>query len=770
MGKPGVTGDGKGLFKVIPMEGNVVLPFSVESLSSPLGDGVVPGTNVVAVALKNAGKGLSTGNVLPIGVVAAVLGKNYGKVVVKGERRVRIKNTVYSAPYVMAEVTEIKQKDRIGRKVRRLMKEFFRLAGALVARDKDIPGEIMDILKQHESDPISLPDIAATTLGLGAEPKKMLLLETGPEKRFEILNSTLSEMIEASSRRESISRKALERMEKARKEAWLREQLAVIREELGEKEGSEADEYRKRIQEKGLPDYAVNEAERELRRLAKLPPASSEAGVIRSWLDFLVSLPWRENKASPPEYSKVMTILDKHHHGLAQVKERIAEEIAVMRISGPRKGGILCFAGPPGTGKTSLGIAVAEALGRPYYRIAVGGMRDESEIRGHRRTYVGAMPGRILEGLRRVEAKDPVFLIDEVDKMGSSVHGDPAAALLEVLDPEQNHSFIDHYLGIPFDLSNVVFVATANVAESIPFPLRDRMEVIQLSGYTEEEKVEIATRFLLPRSLVSCGLPGNAARVTKKAVQNIIRHYTREAGVRNLNRVMEKITRKVAVLKMGDQDKKLSITVKDIGKLLGPPRFRKGGDRPDQGIGIALGLAWTPSGGEILEVEAIVVPGHGKEVMTGYLGQVMRESVHTALTIVRARARKLGIRREVLERGDIHIHFPAGAIPKDGPSAGIAVAIAAASALSGRRPKPGFAMTGEVTLRGRVLPVGGLREKVLAASRCGIQNIIIPKANVPDLKNVPDSALEGLNVYPVRWVDEAFEYLLPFNSLAGKRK
>ena len=440
-----------------------------------------------------------------------------------------------------------------------------------------------------------------------------------------------------------------------------------------------------------------------------------------------------------------------------------------MRLRGPGKGTILCFTGPPGTGKTSLGKAVAQALGRPYYRIALGGMRDESEIRGHRRTYVGALPGRILDGLRRVGARDPVFLIDEVDKLGVGYQGDPAGALLEVLDPEQNKTFTDHYLGMPFDLSGVVFLATANTPDAIPHALRDRMEMIPLPGYTEEEKRAIALEFLLPKALEAAGLEAGAARITPKALERIIRHYTREAGVRNLGRVMEKVARKVAVDRMDDPESVFRLKAPDLKELLGPPRFQRDPKAPAGGVGSATGLAWTPSGGDLLEVEVLLVQGQGKFSVTGFLGQVMRESVHTAYTLVRSRASRLGIPEEAFQKKDLHIHFPAGAVPKDGPSAGLAIAAALASAFSGRAPAAGFAMTGELALRGRVLPVGGVREKLLAAQRLGVKEVILPKANLPDLEKVPHKALENLVIHPVQKVDQAFQLLFPQAAPARRR-
>ncbi len=775
---------GRKTFPILPLDSVVVLPFSVTHLAlegregKELLDRASGGEEgdegiLVLALLEDPEAPPSPENLHPVAVQARILGRTrLGKgrfqVLLRGESRVRLRKVRARGKILEGEILQVKEEARLTPLAEDLVEKAFQLLETLVSTDETLPPELAQILGRNRETPWAFPDYLAAALDFDTEGRKRLLLSEDPEERLSVVCDLLAAKVEDAVQRSELIQRTRERVERSRRESWLRHQMAEIREQLGEGEG-EARRYVERAREAGLPSYALAEVEKEARRLETLPSASSEAGVIRGWLDFVLELPWNRTLADPPPFEEVGTILDAHHYGLEKVKERIAEEIAVMRLRGPGRGTILCFIGPPGTGKTSLGRAVARALGRPYYRIALGGMRDESEIRGHRRTYVGALPGRILDGLRKVGAKDPVFLIDEVDKLGVGYQGDPAAALLEVLDPEQNKAFTDHYLGMPFDLSGVVFLATANSAEAIPPALRDRMEMIPLPGYTEEEKTAIAGRFLLPRALEAAGLEEHAARVTPKALKKIVRHYTREAGVRNLARIMEKVARKVAVKRMESPGATLRVGVPQLKEILGPPRFRRDSRAPSGGVGSALGLAWTPSGGDLLEVEVLLVPGQGKFFVTGFLGQVMRESVHAAYTLVRSRAGRLGIPEEAFHKRDLHIHFPAGAVPKDGPSAGLAIATALASAFSGRAPAPGFAMTGELALRGKVLPVGGIREKLLAARRMGVQEVILPKANLPDLEKVPKEALEDLVIHPVQKVDQAFQLLFPGSPLPSKK-
>ncbi len=775
---PGKTATirGRKTYPILPVDSVVVLPFSVAhlTLEGPEGKALLDraaqvdekgeGTLVLAL-LKDPSLEPSEENLHLVGVQTRILGrtrlgKNRYQAMVRGEKRVRLGALRPRGKILEGQVEPAPEGVLEPELAQELVDKAFQLLETLVSTDETLPPEILQVLGRNRETPAAFPDYLAAALDFGSAGRKRLLLAEDPEERLSVVCDLLAERVEDAIQRNELIQRTRNRVEKSRRESWLRHQMAEIREQLGEG-GEDALDYVRKAREAGIPEYALAEVEKEARRLEILPPASSESGVIRGWLDFVLELPWDKTLSSPPPYDEVGSILDRHHYGLEKVKERIAEEIAVLRLRGPGKGTILCFTGPPGTGKTSLGRAVAEALGRPYYRIALGGMRDESEIRGHRRTYVGALPGRILDGLRRVGAKDPVFLIDEVDKLGVGYQGDPAAALLEVLDPEQNKAFTDHYLGMPFDLSGVVFLATANTPEAIPPALRDRMEMIPLPGYTEEEKKAIARRFLLPRALEAAGLEAGAAKVPAESLEKIIRHYTREAGVRNLARIMEKVARKVAVDRMKNPRAVLRLRRAGLKELLGPPRFRRDAKAPAGGVGSATGLAWTPSGGDLLEVEVLLVPGQGKFSITGFLGQVMRESVHTAYTLVRSKAARLGIPMEAFQKRDLHIHFPAGAVPKDGPSAGLTVAVALASAFSGRAPAPGFAMTGELALRGRILPVGGIREKLLAAKRLGVKEVILPKANLPDLDKVPPKALEKLVIHPVSQVDQAFRLLFP---------
>ena len=776
MGTSDATASDSGLvtLPVIPVETTIILPYSVDNINitSPEVIGLLnrgsPQGEMFALALSrdmDLPPGLD--NLEPVAVAARCLSRitqpdGRIQVLFRGEYRIRLEALFSDNPWLTAETIKVDQvycpEEGISGE---LTGRALQLLETLISMDSSLPAELGQILQQNSGDQIRFPDIIAAALDFDLEGRRRLLLALHPSERLSIVCELISQKIENSVHQEQLLRRTRERVEKSRREAWLRQQLAVIQEQLGDEGADDFSHYQRRLEEEDLPEKARSEGLRELARLRRIPSASTESGVARNWLEFLLDLPWNRCAAEPSPYGKVREILARYHFGLEEVKERIAEEIAVIRGGGSGRGSVLCFAGPPGTGKTSLGRAIAEALGRPYYRIALGGMRDESEIRGHRRTYVGAMPGRILQGLRRVQAKDPVFLIDEVDKLGVGYQGDPAAALLEVLDPEQNRFFTDHYLGVPFDLSRVVFLATANVAQAIPPALLDRLEVINLPGYTEEEKTEICTRYLVPQAQDDQGLPRGAFTLTRPTARRIIRHYTRESGVRSLRRCVEKISRRAAVLRMEDKDAILKVRVKNLAAILGPPRLRRGRDRPREGVGLACGMAWTPTGGELLPVEAVIVPGRGREVITGHLGKVMKESVHTALTLVRARWRRLGIKPDLMKRIDIHIHFPAGAIPKDGPSAGVAVAVSLASALNGKVPAVGFAMTGEASLRGRVLPVGGIRDKVLAAVRAGIKAIILPRGNQVDLEKLSGGSLKGMTVHLVERIDQVFDLVFP---------
>ncbi|MDH3998353.1 MAG: endopeptidase La, partial [Desulfuromonadales bacterium] len=550
-------------------------------------------------------------------------------------------------------------------------------------------------------------------------------------------------------------------MERSQKEYYLNEQMRAIQKELGEKDEfkQELRELEEKIKKTRMSKEATEKAAAELRKLKMMSPMSAEATVVRNYIDWLVALPWRKGTKDQIDLTRAEEILNEDHYGLEKVKERILEYLAVQALVKKIKGPILCLVGPPGVGKTSLGRSVARAMGRKFIRVSLGGVRDEAEIRGHRRTYIGAMPGKVIQGLRKVGMRNPVFLLDEVDKMSTDFRGDPSSALLEVLDPEQNHTFGDHFLDIDYDLSSVMFIATANNLAAIPGPLRDRMEVIRIEGYTEEEKVSIAQNYLLPKQLETHGLKSGQVSLSEKALLEIVRHYTREAGVRNLEREIANIYRKVTreVVKSGQLEKKKQVGVAQVKKYLGVSRYSYGLKDEEHSVGLTNGLAWTEVGGELLTVEVTVVPGQGKLTVTGKLGEVMRESAQAALSYVRSRWDKLGLDENFYSKIDIHIHVPEGAIPKDGPSAGITMATALASALTGLSVDQDLAMTGEITLRGRILNIGGLKEKLLAAKRAGIHKVLIPRDNEKNLEDVPTSIRRALKIIPVAHMDHVLD-------------
>ena len=594
------------------------------------------------------------------------------------------------------------------------------------------------------------------------EDKQRILNERSPKKRMEKLLRILVNEIEILEVEKNINRKVRQQIDKSQREYYLREQLKAIQNELGEgaQQSDEIEEYREKIMKLGLPQEAENKALKELDRLSKMHSSSAESGVIRTYLDWIVELPWNEKTEENLNLSDAEKILDQDHYGLTKVKERMVEYLAIRKLKNSLKGPIICLAGPPGVGKTSIVRSIAKALNRNYVRMSLGGVRDEAEIRGHRRTYVGAMPGRIIKAIRQAGSKNPLILLDEIDKMSNDFRGDPASALLEVLDAEQNREFHDHYLDMPFDLSDVMFITTANYKDAIPRPLLDRMEVIDISGYVEEEKVQIAKRHLIPKQVKNHGLKPSEIRFDENAVRDIINYYTREAGVRNLERQISTVCRKVARLIVSGEKKSVRITAKNLDKYLGRKIFLYDKANEKDEVGIARGLAWTPVGGDTLCIEVNLMPGDGALELTGQLGDVMKESARIARSYVRSIAEMIGIEKDFHKKYDMHIHVPEGAIPKDGPSAGITLATAMISALTNIPVKRNVAMTGEITLRGKVLPIGGMKEKVLAAHRAGIDTILYPEENEKDIEEIPKNVIDKLNLISVSSMDQVLKNAL----------
>ncbi len=679
------------------------------------------------------------------------------KVLVEGLWRARLLDMVQSEPCFLVRIERLQAFIARSPELEALMraaKDAFQYYSRL---NKKISQDLVASVVQIE-DPDRLTDSILPHLNVKLEEKQRLLEVVNPQERLEQLLALLQGEIEILEIERKIRARVKKQMEKSQREYYLSEQMRAIQKEMGEKDDfrNEIQELEKRIQEKKLSQEAREKALHELKKLKMMSPMSAEATVVRNYIDWILSLPWAEYTEEKLDIDEAAKILDEDHYGLAQPKERILEYLAVQSLVERIKGPILCFVGPPGVGKTSLGRSIARATGRKFVRLSLGGVRDEAEIRGHRRTYIGALPGKIIQSMKKAGSSNPVFLLDEVDKMSMDFRGDPSAALLEVLDPEQNHAFNDHYLDLDYDLSRVMFITTANTLHSIPAPLQDRMEIIRLPGYTEEEKLEIARRFLVPKQMEAHGLLGRPISFTDSAVRCAIRLYTREAGVRNLEREIATVCRKVARrLLQEKQEGPVKVTAKRLGTYLGVPKYRFGRvEEKEHLVGLAMGLAWTEAGGELLSTEVAVMPGKGKLIVTGKLGDVMQESAHAALSYVRSRTRLLRLEEDFYQKLDIHIHVPEGATPKDGPSAGITMTTAIASALLRIPVRADLAMTGEITLRGRVLPVGGLKEKLLAAHRGRVRTVIIPAENQKDLKEIPSKVLRELEIVPVEHMDE----------------
>ena len=683
------------------------------------------------------------------------------RVLVEGIARGRITDYLVGNPYLKVAYEEMESIGGLDNESEAQMRMAVQLFEEWAKSSKKIPPEtLVSIIRVDE--PEKLSDLIAGHLTIKLEDRQTLLETLEVSKRLELLCEYLAQELEILELERKISGRVKKQMEKNQREYYLREQLKAIQKELGNKEeaASESDEYYQKLEDAQLPEDVQEKVLKEIERLEKMPASVAEASVIRNYLDWILSLPWGKETIDLENLSRAEEILNEDHYGLDKVKERILEYLSVRQMTGTMKGPILCLVGPPGVGKTSLGRSVARSLEREFVRMSLGGVRDEAEIRGHRRTYVGALPGRIIQGLKTAGSKNPVFLLDEVDKMSADFRGDPSSALLEVLDPEQNHTFSDHYLEIPFDLSKVFWIVTANSAHQIPRPLLDRMELIQIPGYTEEEKSQIAQKYLIPKQVKEHGLKVSQFKMSKELLPEIIRGYTREAGVRSLDRTMATLCRKAARQIIQEKKKVITVTKKNLESFLGVPRFRKTQSEELPQIGVVTGLAWTEVGGEILPVEVAILPGKGQVSLTGQLGNVMQESARAAITYIRSRAESLGIDPAFAEKNDIHVHVPEGAIPKDGPSAGITMATAIISALTGRPVRSDLAMTGEITLRGRVLPIGGLKEKSLAAHRVGIRTVLLPFDNARDLEDIPVEIKKEMTFIPVSHLDEVLKVAL----------
>jgi ATP-dependent Lon protease len=687
------------------------------------------------------------------------------QITLQGLRRITVESIEQTEPYAVAGVRGAKESLAEPNELDDLVARIVAAAETLADLVDRIPDEVPQILKMNVSDPGRFADLAATNMNFRISDKDEVLQRLDVGQRLRFILSRLEREVARARVMEDVKKQTEVKIEQHQREFYLRQQLRAIQAELGETDPGEKEavELLKRVDEAKLPERVGQEARRETERMRMLSPASSEYQVIRTYLDWILSLPWHKRSGDEEiELPKVQEALDTRHYGLNEAKERIIEYLAVRKLrGGDPHGPILCFVGPPGTGKTSLGEAIATSIGRAFYRIALGGVRDEAEIRGHRRTYVGAMPGLLIQALRRVGVRDPVLMIDEIDKMsGGGSSGDPTAAMLEVLDPSQNHDFVDHYLNLPFDLSNVLFICTANNLFDIPAPLRDRMEIIRIAGYTIEEKVEIAWRYMLPRLLEDHGISDKDIQFTDEVLGYISNRYSREAGLRNFERNLAAIMRKRARRKAEGEEGAWVIDLPKVEEVLGVPRYAVEEAEKEPEVGTVTGLAWTSTGGDLMVIEALRMPGSGKLIVTGQLGDVMRESVDAAYSYVRARSESLGIDEEVFKESDLHVHFPAGAIPKDGPSAGAAVTCAIASVLSGRPVRRDVAMTGEVTLRGRVLEIGGVKEKTLAAYRAGLREVILPSGNQKDLREVPEEVRTNMAFTFVSGMEEVFRHVL----------
>ncbi len=790
-----------GELPILPLRNIVAFPFSVMPLaigitrSKKLVEDTIKGHRLIGLA---ASKDASIEEPQPeqiydVGTVASISRVFQGpdntmNIIIQGLERFRIEYWTNTEPYLTARVRLAPEKVEEGLELEALVHSLRDLAKDIVKLSPNWPDDVANFLDQVK-DPRYLAYMAAANSGLGIPEAQNVLEADDIKDKLQVLISHLAHQKEVLKLGQKIKSEAKETLDKAQKEYFLRQQLKAIQKELGESEENQSesliDEYEKKLAKAELPEEAEKEARRELKRLAGMSPHSAEHPLIKTYLDWLTDLPWQKLSADQLDIEHARTVLDEDHYDLQEVKDRLIEYLAVRKLvrdrglkhepgseerSGEAKGAILCFAGPPGVGKTSLGQSIARALGRKFTRMSLGGMRDEAEIRGHRRTYIGAMPGRIIQAIKRAGTRNPVFMLDEVDKIGNDWRGDPSSALLEVLDPAQNHAFRDYYLDVDFDLSDVIFITTANQLDTIPPPLRDRMEIIQLEGYTSYEKVRIAQDYLIPRQIKANGVSEEEITFTEDALRKIIQDYTREAGVRNLERQIGTVCRKVAVGIAAKEVERIEITPMIVREYLKKEKFESETSESIDIPGIATGLAVTATGGDILFIEATRMRGHGHLKLTGQLGDVMRESAEIAYSYVRAKTQDLGLPKDVVKKEDVHIHVPAGAIPKDGPSAGVAMVMAMTSLFTGRPIRSNVGMTGEVTLRGRVLPVGGVKMKVLAAHRAGLTTVILPKRNERDLEELPDDVRKDVTFVPVERIEEALPVALIPEEKTDKSK
>lgn len=759
---------------ILPLRDVVVYPHMViplfvgrEKSIQALEAAMDNGKQILLVAQKSAAKDEpAQEDLYEIGTVSSILQllklpDGTVKVLVEGNKRARIVHFLGQEEYFTAQVKVLENEVVDERESEVLIRSLTTQFDQYVKLNKKIPPEILTSLSSIE-EAERMVDTIAAHMSLKLDEKQKVLEIVDLHERVEHLMVLMESEIDILQVEKRIRGRVKRQMEKSQREYYLNEQMKAIQKELGDMDDvpNEMDDLEKKIESAGMSKEALKKAKAEFAKLKMMSPMSAEATVVRNYLDWMVGVPWKKRSKIRNDLSKAEEVLEADHYGLEKVKERILEYLAVQQRMKKMKGPILCLVGPPGVGKTSVGKSIARATNRKFMRMALGGVRDEAEIRGHRRTYIGSMPGKIIQNLAKVETRNPLFLLDEIDKMAMDFRGDPASALLEVLDPEQNHTFNDHYMEVDYDLSEVMFVATSNTM-NIPGPLLDRMEVIRLSGYTEDEKLNIAMRYLVKKQIKNNGLKEDEIKISEDAVRGIIRNYTREAGVRNLEREIAKLCRKVVKEILLDKDvSSVEITGDNLEKYLGVERFRYGVIDENDQVGQVNGLAWTEVGGELLTIETAVLPGKGKSSVTGQLGDVMKESIQAAMTVVRNRASVLGIEDELFEKKDIHVHVPEGAIPKDGPSAGVGMCTALVSALTGIAVRKDVAMTGEITLRGEVLPIGGLKEKLLAAHRAGIKTVLIPEENRKDLTEIPDNVKENLDVRPVQWIDEVLDTAL----------